>query len=43
MGLFKAENLEVDDICNLDKWSDFEEKNRSSFAGMYQFWCQKIK
>ena len=31
------------DIYDLDKWQAYEEANPISFAGMYQFWCQKIK
>ena len=34
---YKLEN----DIYNLDLWNKFEIENPRSFAGMYQFWCQK--
>lgn len=30
------------DIYNLDSWSEFESKHPRSFAGMYQFYCQKV-
>ena len=30
------------DLYDLDKWQTFEVSNPNSFAGMYQFWCQKI-
>ena len=30
------------DACDLFLWQQFEEKNPRTFAGMYQFWCQKI-
>ncbi len=29
-------------ICDLALWHQFEEVNPDSFAGMYQFWCQKL-
>ena len=29
------------DIFNLNHWNNFEKNNPQSFAGMYQFWCQK--
>ena len=29
------------DIYDLELWHQFEERNPQSFAGMYQFWCQK--
>ena len=29
------------DIFNLKHWNNFEKNNPQSFAGMYQFWCQK--
>ena len=31
----------AEDGCNLDAWAAFEELNPDTFAGMYQFWCQK--
>ena len=39
---FKLTNVNVDDCYQLDKWHVFEEANPRVFAGMYQFWCQKI-
>ena len=30
------------DLYNLDLWNEFEINNPRIFAGMYQFWCQKI-
>ena len=38
---FKLTNTNTDDPYNLDKWEAYEEANPRSFAGMYQFWCQK--
>ncbi|MDA9990910.1 tetratricopeptide repeat protein [Paracoccaceae bacterium] len=31
-----------DDPYDLDKWQIFENAHPNAFAGMYQFWCQKI-
>ena len=31
------------DLYNLNKWEDYEDKHPRIFAGMYQFWCQKKK
>ena len=39
---FKIENTHPEDPYDLDKWQVFEEANPRTFAGMYQFWCQKI-
>ena len=39
---FKLINANDSDIYDLDKWNDYEQKNPSSFIGMYQFWCQKV-
>ena len=39
---FKLANTEDTDLYNLDKWQAYEEANPRTFAGMYQFWCQKI-
>ena len=39
---FKLTNTNTDDPYNLDKWQTYEEGNPDIFAGMYQFWCQKI-
>ena len=30
------------DASDLSLWHQFEEENPRAFAGMYQFWCQKI-
>ena len=30
-----------EDICDLALWHQYENSNPNSFAGMYQFWCQK--
>ena len=30
------------DACDLSLWHQFEESHPAAFAGMYQFWCQKI-
>ena len=30
------------DIYDLELWHQYEERNPRAFAGMYQFWCQKI-
>ena len=39
---FKQTNTGADDPYKLDKWQAYEEANPSAFAGMYQFWCQKV-
>ena len=39
---FKASNSGEFDVYNLDDWQIYEEANPITFAGMYQFWCQKI-
>ena len=39
---FKQTNTGDSDPYNLDKWKVYEEANPRTFAGMYQFWCQKI-
>ena len=39
---FKQTNTGADDPYDLDKWQKYEEANPRAFAGMYQFWCQKI-
>ena len=36
---FSGENA---DTCDLSLWQQFEESNPRTFAGMYQFWCQKV-
>ena len=39
---FKQTNENKNDAYDLDKWQAYEEANPRAFAGMYQFWCQKI-
>ena len=39
---FKRTNKGEDDLYDLEKWKAYEEANPTVFAGMYQFWCQKI-
>ena len=39
---FKLTNAGTDDPYDLDKWDLYEKDNPRSFAGMYQFWCQKL-
>ena len=39
---FTQTNNAKEDLYDLDKWQAYEEVNPRSFAGMYQFWCQKI-
>lgn len=39
---FRKEFGGKDDFYNLDKWHTFEKANPTAFAGMYQFWCQKV-
>ena len=31
-----------DDLYDLNKWQAYEEENPRTFAGMYQFWSQKV-
>ena len=40
---FKSKNLVIEDLYDLKKWDQFEKKNKHTFEGMYQFWCQKVK
>jgi len=42
VGRFKHSFGKDSDVCDLSLWHQFEEENPSTFAGMYQFWCQKI-
>ena len=35
-------NKAKNDPYDLNKWQAFEEANPNAFAGMYQFWCQKV-
>ena len=39
---FKITYSDKDDLFNLDKWQEYEKSNPRIFAGMYQFWCQKM-
>ena len=39
---FKLSNIGLDDLYDLDKWNTFEQDSPNTFAGMYQFWCQKV-
>ena len=39
---FKGFHNEGSDIYDLALWHQFEDSNPDTFAGMYQFWCQKI-
>ena len=39
---FKSGFTNANDIYDLDKWDAYEEFNPRTFAGMYQFWCQKV-
>ena len=39
---FKLVYTKPDDPYDLDKWNAYEEANPRCFAGMYQFWCQKV-
>ena len=39
---FKASNSGEFDVYDLDDWQIYEEANPRTFAGMYQFWCQKM-
>ena len=39
---FKKSFGDEADTCDLSLWHQFEESHPSTFAAMYQFWCQKI-
>ena len=39
---FKQTNTNKDAPYDLGKWQAYEEANPRAFAGMYQFWCQKV-
>jgi len=39
---FKLKNTGIGDLHDLGKWNVYEEANPNTFAGMYQFWCQKV-
>jgi ubiquinone/menaquinone biosynthesis C-methylase UbiE len=38
---FKLIHTQKEDTYDLGKWTEYEEINPRTFAGMYQFWCQK--
>ena len=42
VGKFKHSFGEDSDACDLSLWHHFEDENPHTFAGMYQFWCQKV-
>lgn len=42
INLFSKTYRNHKDLYNLDLWNKFELDNPRIFAGMYQFWCQKI-
>ncbi|MDG2441941.1 MAG: methyltransferase domain-containing protein, partial [Luminiphilus sp.] len=39
---FKESFGNESDTCDLSLWHQFEDKHPSTFAAMYQFWCQKL-
>jgi 2-polyprenyl-3-methyl-5-hydroxy-6-metoxy-1,4-benzoquinol methylase len=39
---FKLTNTKTGDPYNFEKWQAYEVANPGVFAGMYQFWCQKM-
>ena len=39
---FTQTTRDRDDLYDLDKWQAYEQANPLAFAGMYQFWCQKV-
>ena len=39
---FESDHPNTNDLFNLDKWNEFELNHERAFAGMYQFWCQKL-
>ena len=39
---FKRTNSGEDDAYDLIKWHTYEQAHPHAFAGMYQFWCQKV-
>ena len=39
---FRLTNAGSNDPYYLDKWQVYEENNPKTFAGMYEFWCQKV-
>lgn len=41
-GNFKLASNQLDDPYDLGKWDQLEKADPGTFAGMYQFWCQRI-
>ena len=39
---FISQGFSGNALYDLDKWDTFEKENPGIFAGMYEFWCQKI-
>ena len=39
---FKRSFGEESNTCDLSLWHQYEESQPTTFAGMYQFWCQKL-
>jgi len=39
---FQSRNPTENALYDLEKWDNFEKENPREFAGMYQFWCQKV-
>ena len=39
---FRETNKNKSAPYDLDQWETYEEANPRAFAGMYQFWCQKV-
>ena len=39
---YRVFNTGSKDVYDLDKWQSYEEANSRTFAGMYQFWCQRL-
>tara|TARA_B110000503_G_scaffold86579_1_gene131737 strand:+ start:1943 stop:4396 length:2454 start_codon:yes stop_codon:yes gene_type:complete len=39
---FRLTHVGENDPYDLDKWNTFEQAYPDAFAGMYQFWCQKV-
>ena len=39
---FRLTTAGSNDPYYLDKWQVYEENNPKTFAGMYEFWCQKV-
>ena len=39
---FKETNTHLNDLYDLNKWHAYELLHPGTFAGMYQFWCQKF-